>query len=32
MEKAVPKVGISLTDKDINDMATRQFAETQVKP
>lgn len=29
MEKAVPKVGISLTDQDINDMATRHFAETQ---
>ncbi|KFM73686.1 hypothetical protein X975_23168, partial [Stegodyphus mimosarum] len=29
MERAVPKVGISLTDKDINDMATRHFTETQ---
>ncbi|XP_054712421.1 protein C12orf4 homolog [Uloborus diversus] len=28
-EKAVPKVGISLTDQDINDMAIRHFAETQ---
>lgn len=32
MEKAVPKVGISLTDRDINDMATCHFAETQVNP
>lgn len=30
MEKAIPKVGISLTDQDINDMAIRHFAETQV--
>ncbi|KAG8177634.1 hypothetical protein JTE90_019661 [Oedothorax gibbosus] len=29
MERAVPKVGISLTDKDINNMATRHFTETQ---
>lgn len=29
MESAVPKVGISLTDQDINYMATRHFAETQ---
>lgn len=29
MEKAIPKVGISCTDKDINAMATRHFEETQ---
>ncbi|XP_042894810.2 ferry endosomal RAB5 effector complex subunit 3 isoform X1 [Parasteatoda tepidariorum] len=29
MERAVPKVGISLTDRDINDMATRHFTETE---
>ncbi|GFS60646.1 protein C12orf4 homolog [Trichonephila inaurata madagascariensis] len=29
MERAVPKVGISLTDQDINNMATRHFTETQ---
>ncbi|GBM63688.1 Protein C12orf4 [Araneus ventricosus] len=29
MERAIPKVGISLTDQDINNMATRHFTETQ---
>ncbi|GIY29221.1 protein C12orf4 homolog [Caerostris darwini] len=29
MERAIPKVGISLTDQDINNMATRHFTETE---